>query len=415
MTRRRNDKRLANIWIACAAGAKSSREVSDMAGINTSLIGYYTKKYNLPLTIPQRQPKSQTMELVRQACDGTDSEQEAAENLLKAAIENGYSPSTFLTYAAQERLVSSRIARPCKRKPDADALIQRGATQEEIGRTVSKKAECRRPSQIGWLYIQGTGQHSFWKEAKAKSKAQIAARKESEKQALREVQSELVSTISAVARIKAAQKGWAYEKTVEYLQSYKIISIKDYSFDTLLKIFSRYKASQNNGKALTLEELSEGTDVAFVQIGKILKRTGLGPLASPNRKPVVKPTQQQIDEINRSFATSLNSPDLAYFIGVPWWVAYQRLSKLGKRDRVKMQIIGTRKAEERITYRDASLIYEFQDDGYNVAELSDLMEKSSEVIERAIAVRPKIEKEIIEALRIIKQAPKLNKPYLRRR
>ncbi|MBI5002218.1 hypothetical protein HZC31_02440 [Candidatus Woesearchaeota archaeon] len=184
------------------------------------------------------------------------------------------------------------------------------------------------------------------------------------------------------------------------------------SLEKLENLFQIYGQAQNAGEKLSLEELSQQSGIFFTTISRIFRDVGLEPLYGTRERKVVPMYKKEA--VHRAIDLEMNSTDIAYFVGVPGYVALQNMKCYGreKQDRFLMQQIGTRHDMICLGYRHGSQVYEAMDAGFTREEILQLTELPEKAYDSILKRRSEIEPKIIRALQVMYDAPEHTVPYV---
>jgi hypothetical protein len=128
--------------------------------------------------------------------------------------------------------------------------------------------------------------------------------------------------------------------------------------------------------------------------------------------PVGKETKKRVRQSVKR--TQLGYRDIAHFAGLNHWVVSSNSKDIRLEN--KRQFAAVVRGRERLSYRQASEIYEARDAGYfeefGKEQVAELIGISEEAIEVAFDKRKIISGEIVKALDILHPGKKHKKPYL---
>ncbi len=332
------------------------------------------------------------------------------EELIKQALGNSVNsleelckiggfrkPGGLIKFCAKNKISLPENLIPYKTRPEIDELIEKGLTLEAICREVGLSRERVRQ------YINETGQYGSYKKKRAEFKDNLG-RGEKGREKIDNFRRQFLSIVRARTEELAQKKDWATQRAVEYLHYYKRTDKRNYSFNTLYKIFSRYENAKEKGEKLSLKELGEGLDIWHHSVGSILKEVGVEPMYGGRVKKIK--SGEKNEAVKRAINTDFSALDIAYFLGLPKWVPGNRYYDSGMKREVKRPIatfskIGKIGSSEFLSYRLASEIYEARDCGINRKDIVELVGKSGELVEYALEHRGEIEPQIVKGLRIL--------------
>lgn len=263
-------------------------------------------------------------------------------------------------------------------------------------------------------YINSSGQHEKWKEAKLAPKV-----KEKERKAT------IGQILGGVLQRAYENASWEEQRAFDYIATRKKLHPHNYDMKTLIKVFRNYKTALDKGKKVSLKKLSEKSGLLEPGVGTILRRVGLEPMVL-GRMNTVRLSQEKKDAMKRAFPIEMSNVDIAYFLGVPIYTPYLYFHRYfkngGERPKVKQEIeilrggLGSGKGRKyHLTYRLASQIYESLDAGFNVEETAYLLDTVPEAVVFANSQRAEIGGKIKRALKTLYPDKKFRKPYVQRK
>lgn len=287
---------------------------------------------------------------------------------------------------------------PYKTKPRIDALIEKGlpvtAISDITGFTRAGISD----------YIINSGQSQSWKKFREQYQKSISPKR------LKEERASLISILKIRAMQAAREKGRAYEKTIEYLNSYKVGKWCNgkYPVEEIYAVFNRYWKAAEKGKKLPLRKLCINTSIPYPCVSRIFKSVQVEPMFGNIERVFIPKVRKKI--IEKGFYSSMCRKDIAYFLGFNQHVVKNVFTRMGRRTPhlIATWIYGTRNG---LAYRDASMIYEASDAGFFREEIIELIEKPEEVVDYAMRNRQDIEKRVIAELTAI-FGKKIKKPYI---
>ncbi len=272
------------------------------------------------------------------------------------------------------------------RRPELDICLKMGMSVIEMCQYSGLTGEGNRQ------YIIRTGQYTLWKE-KREGKKRAQRRMEEEK---REMKEAILAAL--MARIFQLQQttSWPEKKTSEFLLSRTHTS---YTQETLQKLFTLYYQAQQQGKKLSLKELSNQTGLPYqASVGRVLRAVGLEPCYGKLRRITAEPETEAA--LERAKEIPFSHQDIAYFLDIPDHTpAITRYFSLAKRTVRGKEI--RRFQGYSLTWRKASEIYEARDARFKEKDLPQLLDTSKEVVAYALQMRKKIEPVLVKALQFI--------------
>ncbi|MEK6951445.1 MAG: hypothetical protein AABX29_00350, partial [Nanoarchaeota archaeon] len=199
-----------------------------------------------------------------------------------------------------------------------------------------------------------------------------------------------------------------WQKAIEVFCSYK--GKHSTTLTDLVSLFETYYNAQEIGEKLSLEELSKASGIKwFPQVGKILSKGKVEPMYGKRqiRSPL---NEEEKKRVQRAFSLDMPTTDIAYFASLSSWIVSQRFNKIGGKAPSK-RFIASLGRGQKLSYQDASEIYEAQDLGFRAEDIGELIDKDIRLVDFAINNRERISSEIIEALRTIYPRRHYSTPY----
>ena len=385
-------------------GAKSIEDIMGDTGLAKNTVRHYACNEGIKLprsnfgeAISEGRTKSRNkkLQIIR------DSLNEKVNSLEELCKRIGMTAGGVKRYCARFGIELPEDIIAYKQRPEIDALIAEGRTLLEIGDEVGLSRERVRQ------YIVESGQYKQYrnKREEVKNSPKIEENK------FKELQGLFLSAVRTRTEELAKEEGFATEKAVEYLHSYRYNFDKEhkYPFDLLYTVFQRYENAFKRGKRLSLEELGEGLGLYDAGVGRILARVGLEPMYG-NLIRTIK-VREKNDAVQRGVATEFTNTDLAYFLGLPEHTPRNRFSykKIKRKKNKPLAGFGNR---EYLSHRSASEIYEAEDCGFKKREIITLVNKSKRLVDYALEHRKEIEPKIIKGLKILYGNTQINTPYV---
>lgn len=187
---------------------------------------------------------------------------------------------------------------------------------------------------------------------------------------------------------------------------------KGLDFERVREIYYVYLNAIRDGWKATLKDIGDKTRTHFVSVGRVLSRVGLEPLCEPH---ITIEKNKEIVLAGR--LEYLSAGDISHFTGIKKHTVRNTLRKLGRRRKGEMIEVGDNSGRVlgRLSYRMASQIYLAEDIGMAelpMDEFAKTLGAHPDVILYALIHRTEIEPKIVRALRVIKNNPEIDKPYL---
>ena len=205
-------------------------------------------------------------------------------------------------------------------------------------------------------------------------------------------------------QLKAAELGVSYEWAVKYYVGCKNGSIP---LEKLISLFQTYEDCCKTGMKKSYLELGEISGMHPVTIGKILRKLSLPSLywnytlLTDDERKVIASAIKRL----KQNSIAISSKDLEYYLKLS--PIYESLSIKNVRSWFDV-------GWQKLSYRTASQIYEAVDAGFNMNETLQYADTTIEKYEFALRNRnrgERIEKKIIQFLRVIFSKEKIKKPY----
>ncbi len=277
-----------------------------------------------------------------------------------------------------------------KRNPEIDKLIQEGLSMAEMGRRLNLSRE--------WIrqYLQRNSLYDIWN-------ANVKLTQECSKKTIKYHQ-DIMLLIALRAYELAEQKGSAYVKAIDYFLN-KHKPYNSIPLEKIISLFTSHETAQQSGIELTIKELSKKSNINYESTKRILKKVGLSYI---NQKPrLTKLTKEKRKTIIEARRLENSIKDIAYFSKV----SGSSIKRIINQDKRKVKY---RKVKYIRTppYRRSSQIYEAQDLGFTIEEISELLDINSRHIKRAFKKREIYEERIITLLNTLYPNKQHNKPYL---
>lgn len=420
---------------------KSVKEIAEELNCSTHRVYNITSKFEIDIREIRKKQKSERTELVKSRLEGGKSIEEVAEEL-------GLPSNRIYRTAQMSGVIAKR--REARRKYMAEQIQNRLEEGKSI-EVIAAELDCTRQSVYQIASASGIGIRRFNEKRReermgliksyleeGKSIGEIAAELELSKGHVRGIvneaginlrnfqrrqtkEEELLSGIASIignaALQKAYEHGWAYGKAMEYELGVKKKvkegnKSRNYTseerFPMLLRLFESYENAAEKREKPSLEQLAEDSGFSFTNVGRILKRVGLEPFYGTRER--VPPSHEQNDAMERACGLEMSSADIAYFIGVPFYIVSQALIREGikKKRFPPIKSFGNGPA---LTYRLASQIYKAQDSGFKEKEIAELLELDSRVVDYALRHWLVIEPKITNALQTLYSDRGFDKPY----
>ncbi len=331
-----------------------------------------------------------------------------ANSQSEIARRTGYSHTTVGNYGKEFRIELPKGKRgpPPKGyrvREDIDDLIPMGLTLEETG----KKCKCTRENVR--QYINKSGQYNKWTKARNDNTTAETRNRFGGKIQLSELHSLFLSTVRQRTETLAKEEGFATEKAIGYLHSYKRRDVNSYSFDTVHKLFKEYEDAVKGNEKISFETFGDKFGMWSRDVGRIFARIGLEPMFFAERERKVK-VREKKEAVERGFGLDFSNYDICYFLGLPKHTINNRY--MGKERKTGKRCIKYFGSNGLLTYKIASEVYEAQDCLFNQEEIMGLTGKNDEVVRYAIGHRKEIEPQIVSGLRVLYNDDSLTKPYV---
>ena len=379
---------------AIANGASSISEVFRRTGLYPYTLYRLEREGRIKLPRGKRDHKINLESFLEEIKKGERSIEKLCE------IWDFKSPHSMWAYCTKHNLPWPENPIPYRTWLEVDVLIDKGLPITEIGKKFSRSRELIRQ------YINASGQYKYWKGKRDDIVYGLILEREN----LIQARSIFLSAVRARTEELAKEKDWATQKAVEYLDSYKRIDERNYSFDILYSVFKRYEEALKKGKKLSLSRLAEESGLKWASpTRRILAGVGLEPMHG--KRAMAR--KVKIDAVKRGFNLDLSSRDVGYFLEHPEDNAAEIFSRMGKRVKTHFEI--GRLGREYLTWSRASQIYEAQDAGFNEDEITELLDTNYDIVEYAISCRDEgIENKLIKDLRILFNDKTIKTPYVTR-
>lgn len=349
------DEDLDNVVRALMNGHKNINDITESSGLKYGRVNYLIKKYDIFNVKGERKPRRESKRI-------------------------------------REHMRDFRR--------DVRKYAMRGYSLEVIGKKTGRGKE--RVRQV----INAEKIYEGWRYARKQFKGGKDTRRINER-----VKNKIVRDVADSILLNAHINGGFSEWAVEQARKYFIVHPQTIApFGEFARVFENYKAAEEEGKRLSLEELSDGTGFLGVNVGRILSDVDLKPMfGTLDRHSTPKWKKEAVDR--SAFQVDMSAPDIGHFVGLPGYVVSERLKKIGKRPWVKNHIafFGSGKY---LKYRMASQIYEAKDLGFSVGETVELLDVTKEMVEYAESHKKKIASEIRDALEVLYPDKKIRKPYV---
>ena len=395
------DRRIAQIQVLAAAGYTSATAIAQKMQLSPSTVTRYALQENIPLDeVKEKLAFRQNRQAIHEALQQHPT---TLEELCSASVLTKEEIKKIVHRPWRSKSISLPlliIQQLRSRNPTIDTLIEKGSDLMEMAEKTGLTHQ--RISQ----YLEETGQHGHWRECREKV---LPLTKSQQQEFLFLLEQRIVKL--------AVQQGWAYQKTVEYLQKRHGTSIPA---KTLLSLFEGYQYALEKGVKLSLQEFAQCTNLWLKTVHQIFLTVGVPAMYGElNIHPTPLEKKKAMERAYHRL--KMNSPDVAYFLQLPWWVVNQKYQRLGGKRRTGLKYLKSfgqgRKGEGRpiLTYRRASQIYEAQDAKFTTTEIQEYAGTTENVIDYAREHRPEIESKIIKALRVLYPREKVNTPYQKSR
>ncbi len=390
------EKRFAAIRQAVEGGANSVEEVAELAGLGVTRVIIYAReaRIDLPAKVyrdeskvyKRRYNREERLAAINQALS------EGVKSLEELCRRTHLKPSGLWKFCNENSLALPSDLIPFKYKPELDILIEQGLSLNEIGARTQNTREGVRQ------YINFSGQYNLWRDARQ----EVKNAHNEEIQRRQELYRQLITVLEGRVAQLTQNESWAVQMA---LKREALIEAKPTSvpYKKIVKIFERYERAQRRGKKISLEEL--GKDISSAAyVGRILERVGVEPMYGSRRES--SRYKEKKKAVERLAQIGMPNRDIAYFVGLPEHLPQQHFARRNTKNTAEAFIFSSQ-----LTYRLASRIYEAQDLGFKPNEIAQLLDAREKVVNYAIENRASIKKPIIEALRVVYNDKKYNKPY----
>ncbi len=263
-------------------------------------------------------------------------------------------------------------------------------------------------------YMICKGQYTEWKKRRAEHvtrQKHEKNEKKDQKNERRYAQQELLDVIRTYYVQRALQEDKPKGCVAEYYYSVQRKET-NISLNRLEGFFEDYFAAQEGNVKKSLKELGEKHSITLTTASHILSKVGLEPLyGSLDRK--VTPKYKKA-ALKRATALEMSTVDVAYFLNVETYNAYNNMRIYGKAKRTSVilaQFVNG-KDKEYLFYKHASQVYEAQECGFTPEETQQLVDISSKAYNFIMQNRTTIEPVIINALRTMYATPMHSLPYV---
>lgn len=387
-------QRIEAIRDAVNSGANSLDEIILWTDLAKSTVYNYARIGDVKLPIRYRIPTSNRIQIIHKAiAEGVNSLEEFCDR-------THLRPHFLLRFCREHNLKLPPNLTPYKYRLEMDALIEKGATLEQIG--IAGGYPRRSARENARLYIRDSGQYEEWRRKREDIKQTQKIEAQQRKQLLERLVYILDNRVSELAE----REGWPYQKAIQYMKGLKRIRHDSYKPQLLIKLFKRHENARNRGRRLPLEELGRPLDLYTSSVGRIFREVGLKPMYGNKRGD--RYSKEKENAIKKIFRLRLSINDIAYFLDLS--------THLGKRLRRvsdgNANLYRTRIGMRSLSYRLASQIYEAQSVGFRrYSDIAELVGTSEEVVRYAINNKHSIAQKIIQVLRIAYANPYYDKPY----
>lgn len=289
--------------------------------------------------------------------------------------------------------------------PQIDNLIGKGKNLREMEKAMTYKG--RWSYETIRKYINDSGQYERW--MRNKKRAKTLAR--NQRQRWLSTLGNLVYVLKETLFESAKKEGWAYQKTIEYLNLHESST---YEPANIVELFRRYESMKKSGNKASLKELGEGLDLPAPSVGNILSEVGLEPLYGSLERHVL--TEEVKLAIERGAALPMPRKDIAYFVNLLFHsnvsssVVGKRLLKLENRPKYRVFIILT--GRKQLNFANASQIYEATDAGFSSDEIVQLTGSNRKIVDYALDKRSSIQPLIVNALNVLDPYRRFERPYI---
>lgn len=198
------------------------------------------------------------------------------------------------------------------------------------------------------------------------------------------------------------EKGHYYKRAIElglhrYSNGRRMV-VRD--FEDVVRILRSYEEALGKGKRINLSVLARNAGVAYQTVGRVLERIGDREKVAQGRKLL---SEDMKETVRRSMNFDSSCTDIAYFLGVPYFVpSNYRIGfngiKLSKGKKVQL--------------RNSSQVYEAHDLGFSNREIVELMDISPTAVKVYTKKRGEYAPKIIDMLRVMYPNRKKDVPYL---
>ncbi|HLC67158.1 MAG TPA: hypothetical protein VJK52_05965, partial [Candidatus Nanoarchaeia archaeon] len=174
-----------------------------------------------------------------------------------------------------------------------------------------------------------------------------------------------------------------------------------YSEQQLMLMFTRYCSYRDAGIPASIYRIGRESQMGPVGVSDVLKTLKLPTLCYGKRW---QPTAAQQMAMRRGIRLGLPARDLVYFLRIPWYQA-----KAMRRQN------GIARPVHDFTYRDLSAVYEAQDAGYGLSEISQLVRANTHRVQNVLQRRSALEPKVVQMLRDLYADSTISQPYVERR
>lgn len=402
-----------------AVEGKTRQEIAQKLSLSYSYVSLLVKKNGIAVTQAYK-GRSSTLLSQRPRHKLNPSDQaviiqtalEQGERSLEKLLQQSQSGiNRFYNICKDYRITLPEDIIPYRYRPEFDVLIEKGLTLKEIGaQAVGKNGKTVSKERIR-QYVNQSGQYYFWEQQRVKAKPEHRQEWEDNKDLQRHFLCLLEERIDQLAA-----GNFLLQKAIEYDRG-RQKKVKNIPLDKLITFFQRYETAKQEGKKLSLQQLSQGI-FTFAMAGRLLERMGLPPLFGNLDLPSREVTNRKKELIQRGLPTPFSTVDLEYFSGIPAGSIIQYIQREGGREpRVSPNSIKrftSGEMNEVLTYRLASEIIEANDAGFTPEETTALLDKSKEVVDYALEHEEEISGIIVQALQTMYPGKNIERPYLLR-
>jgi hypothetical protein len=230
-------------------------------------------------------------------------------------------------------------------------------------------------------------------------------KKEFEKTLRRQEHAKLLSILKTESVFKAYRTSWACGKAEEFIQSLSNRErqyVKSREFYT--KLFEKYDAARKNRQRISYKQLARDAGVHPPYIRSVFKRLNLKSMFwTLEYKPRGSVT---LDSLLAAYNLGLCMADIDYYLGRAA-LARQRMLNSGFKPVRQAGVYNGKK----FSYSTASKVYEAADLGFAPKDISNLVEKTENVVKSIIQKRQGVEGTIISALKLLHEGKDFSKPY----